>query len=190
MIQKLIDDWEECPDKFKSKKIKKSDQDEKKELEAAQKAYKLEKHIEQLDNLDSEFYEAGKEFIELDTYELQDEFDLNKKIYDIRVKTDIFRLFMEIKKAVSFMGIFGMSEGIENLDLQMKKYKKTMVTAFKMMFKNQDVILEQQQKRKKKEKSSMGKVQLLKKNGKMQDWTRRQDEQYVEREMQKAFMLK
>ena len=66
---------------------------------------------------------------------------------------------IDIKKFVSFVGIYMISDDVEDLDRQMKKYSKTMSTAFKMLFKHQDTILDQQVKRQK--KKTMGKVQLL-----------------------------
>ena len=173
-MQSLIDDCDDCPAKFKSIKIKNLEQ-----VQDEQEKYTVENHIKQLEDLDKNYYEAGQQFIDLGNYDLQDDFIINKRVYEERVNTNIFNLFQQIKKTVSFIGIYGMTDRIENLDLQMKKYKKTMSTAFKMLFKNQHVVLCQQEKRKK--KLTIGKVQLLNKKGELKQWNKSSDDKFINR---------
>ena len=88
--------------------------------------------------------------------ELLDTHPISEKIFYQRVHQTIRDFFIDIKKIVSFVGIYMITDDVEDLDRQMKKYKKTMSTAFKMLAKHQDTILDQQIKRQR--RKTMGKV--------------------------------
>ena len=106
--------------------------------------------------MDDAYWQLGTKYIDHSNVELLDAHPVTEKIFSMRVNQIIRDFFIDIKKIVSFVGIYMITDDVEDLDRQMKKYKKTMSTAFKMLTKHQDTILDQQVKRQK--KKTMGKV--------------------------------
>ena len=152
LIQCLINEWDDFSDQLKDKDVKREKEDAKEE-------YTIDNHLEELEELDKVYYEKGQKFIDTSNIELFDTYLINESTFTSRLDQTIRDFFIDIKKTISFVGIYMINDDVEDLDRQLMKYKKTMQTAFKMLFKHQDNILDQQLKRQK--KKTMGKVQLL-----------------------------
>lgn len=76
-----------------------------------------------------------------------DEFYITRSLLAERVHTDFLELCAQVKKNVSFFGIYTMAEEVDTLDRKIKFYKKKLHIALSMFYRHHSKFVDRQKKK-------------------------------------------